>query len=117
MSEFAARIGRIRMKSGGAEFRILNNQKVIDGEEDWRGSVIKAARSLGEHATDEVPLVGYLVIGFYSDGMVATGYRYDDRCPVPKALMPAWLAEIVRRDVLMEGEARFVFNEMFERID
>jgi hypothetical protein len=35
-SEFGARIGRIRMKNGGADVRVLDRQPInLDGD-DWR---------------------------------------------------------------------------------
>ncbi len=112
---FAARISRVRMKNGGADVRVLNNKHMDDGGEDWRGSIVKNARVTADFATDKAPLVGYLMVGMYADGMTSASFRYDtERCPIPRALLPAWLAEVVRRDILMDGEARDVFNEMFE---
>ena len=118
MGEFRARIHRVRMKSGGADLTVLHAAEPPNPDgEDWRGGVVRAARTLGEHATEKAGLVGYLVVGMYADGMTAVGFRYDiDRCPIPRALMPSWLAEVVRRDMITDGEARFVFNEMVERI-
>ena len=68
------------------------------------------------YATDEAPLAGYIVLGMYADGRTAMGYRYDSDVPniVPRALLPAWVAEVLRRDIIAESEARDVFNEMFE---
>lgn len=115
MSEFRAKIGRIRMKNGGADVRVLDRETPNLGEENWRGSIIANARTVAEQATEKAPLVGYVVIGMYGDGCSSVGYRYDpERCPVPRALLPSWLAEIVRRDLLMGVEARDVFDEMFE---
>ena len=114
MSEFRARIGRIRMKSGGAEVRVLH-QNSANGDEDWRGSIVKNARSIGEQATVESPLVGYVLVGLYGDGAASVGFRYDlKNCPVPRAVFPERVAEIIRRDMLTAPEARDVFNEMFE---
>lgn len=112
---FAARISRVRMKDGGADVHVLNNKRMDDGGEDWRGSIVKNARVTADMETPDAPLVGYLMVGIYADGCTSTSFRYDsEQCPIPRALLPSWVAEVVRRDILMDGEARNVFNEMFE---
>lgn len=115
MTEFRARIGRIRMKNGGADVRVLNREPVNPNGEDWRGKIVANARGVADQATDEAPLVGYLVVGLYADGASSVGFRYDyDRCPVPRMLIPAWVAEILRRDMITAPEAADKFNDMFE---
>lgn len=114
MSDFKARIGRIRMKNGGAEVRVLNREPINPDGENWRGSILSGARKIGERATNEAQLVGYIVVGVYRDGAASVGYRWDyDNCPVPRAMIPAWIAEILRRDLISEPQAKDVFNEMF----
>lgn len=115
MNDFAARIGRIRMKSGGAEVRLLQSKPGLDGADDWRGAIVRNARSVAEMGTDANPLVGYVLVGVFSDGAASVGYRYDpDTCPIPRMLFPAWIAEWIRRDLIGAVEARDVFNQMFE---
>lgn len=103
------------MKNGGAVVRILEREAVnLDGD-DWRGTILKAAKGVVSHATDEQPLVGYFIMGIFADGTTSTGFRYDpSRCVIPRALMPAWVAEVIRRDMITEPEAADKFNEMFE---
>lgn len=118
MSDFAARISRIRMKSGGAEVSLIRNERAERGEEDWRGAVVRNAKRVAELASEEAPLVGYLLIGFYSDGSASSGFRIDHAgCPVPVALMPSWVAEIVRRDLIVDTEAENKFHDMFHWVD
>ena len=113
--EFAARIGRVRMKSGGADVRILRNKPGLDGKEDWRGAIVKNARAVADMGTDEDALVGYVLVGVFKGGAASVGYRYHpDECPIPRALFPAWIAEVIRRDRISNEEARDVFHEMFE---
>jgi len=115
MDSFRARIGRIRMKSGGADVRVINREPINLDDENWCGKIIANARGVAEQSTDEAPLVGYVVVGLYADGCSSIGYRYDpDRCPVPRSLIPLWIGEILRRDMITNVEAREVFNEMFE---
>jgi hypothetical protein len=117
MQDFAVRLRRVRLK-GGADVHVLRSAPGLDGGDDWRGAVVRNARKVAEMATDDSPLVGYLLVGLYGDGQASFGYRYDpDRVPVPRALIPAWIAEIVRRDMIGSVEARHVFDEMFELQD
>lgn len=80
-----------------------------------RGEIMKSARRFVRLDTDDAPLAGYVVAGFYADGGTRVAFQYDpDKCPVPKVLFPTWVEEVLRRDVITETEARSVFDEMFE---
>lgn len=115
MSEFQARIGRIRMKNGGADVRVLDQRRPDPDGEDWRGTIVQNARKVAEQSEPDSPLVGYIIVGFYGDGQTSVGFRYDpDRTPIPRMLLPAWIAEVVRRDMITAREAESTFNDMFE---
>ena len=87
-----------------------------DGEENWRGEIIRSARAVADYDGPSSELVGYLMVGFFSDGSSSIGYRWDkDRTPIPRALMPAYVAEIVRRDMITEVEAEQVACEVVNR--
>lgn len=48
MSEFRARIGRVRMKNGGADVVVFDRKPVnLDGE-DYRGTIVANARRIAE---------------------------------------------------------------------
>lgn len=118
MGEFKARIGRIRMKNGGADVRVFDRKQVNPEGEDWRGGLVTSARKVAEFASDDDPLAGYVVIGLFKSGMSSVGWRYDpDTAGVPRVLLPHWIAEIVRRDLITEREARSVFDEMFAWVE
>lgn len=103
------------MKNGGADVHVLNRELPNPGDENWCGKVIENAKAVAGFSTPDSPLVGYVLIGIYGDGQSSVGYRYDpDRCPIPRSLMPAWIAELVRRDMITANEASGKFNEMFE---
>jgi hypothetical protein len=112
MAEFRARIGRIKMKNGGAEVRILPATSPNPDGEDWRGKIIENARYIAEQATNDAPLVGYFILGMFGDGCTSTGFRFDPSfCNIiPRALMPSWIAEIARRDIVTSAEACDVVN-------
>lgn len=40
----AARIGKITMKAGGAEVRVIRQETPNAGDSNWRGEIIKHAR-------------------------------------------------------------------------
>jgi hypothetical protein len=112
MAEFRARIGRIRMKNGGADVRVLPTAPSLP---DRRGGMMKHTRMVIDHSEEHDPLVGHIVIGFFASGKSSVGFYHNpDTCPIPRALLPAWIKELVRRDLITEVEARDVFNEMFE---
>lgn len=105
----AARIGKIRMKAGGAEVRILHTPTPNIDDTNWRGDLIRNAKAVASYDEPGSTLVGYLLVGFFSDGSVSTGYRWDkDSTPIPRALMPAYVEEIVRRDMITSVEAEDV---------
>lgn len=115
MEEFRARIGRVRMKDGGAVVRVLDRKLDSPNGENWRGKIMENARAVASFDQEGSELVGYLLLGIYSDGQSSFGFRYDaERCPIPRSLIPSWIAEIVRRDMITVPEAADKFNEMFE---
>jgi hypothetical protein len=116
MIEFAVRLRKVRLKQGGAEVRVLRSQPGPDGGDDWRGAVVRNARKVADLATEDSPLVGYVLLGLYGDGATSVGYRYDTTAKgaIPRALLPSFIAEVVRRDLIANEGARDVFHEMFE---
>lgn len=111
MSEFRARIGCIRLKNGGAEVRLLRQD---NPHADRRGEIMRHTRCVVDASRPEDPLVGQLVIGFFAKGGTSVGVYYDNNtCPIPRALLPAWIEEIMRREMIVDPEARDVFNHMF----
>jgi hypothetical protein len=116
VSEFAARIGRIRMKAGGAEVRVLASKPGPDGKDDWRGALVRNAKTVAEMGTDADPLAGYVLVGIFCNGGVSVGYRYNFDAPnsIPRRLLPSFVAEVIREDLISGEKAGEKFNEMFE---
>ncbi len=96
----AARIGKIRLKSGGAEVRLLRQQTREDGE-NYRGLIIEHARMVAEY-TPQAEMVGFVLIGLFSDGSYSSSTRLDASAALGRTMLPSYIAEVVRRDVLME---------------
>lgn len=98
----AARIGKIRLKAGGAEVRVLDRQTPHHGE-NWCGKIVDNARGIASHDQDGARLVGYVIMGLFSDGSHSTAWRYDPALsPIPRRLLPAYVAEVVREDLITE---------------
>jgi hypothetical protein len=112
MTEFRARIGRVRMKNGGADVHVLAR---ANSDPDRRGEIVKHARMVAGHSQPDDPLVGHIVIGFFKSGKSSVGCHYDQNtCPVPRVLLPAWTEELVRRDLVTDPECREIFDQKFE---
>lgn len=110
-----ARIGRIRMKAGGAEVRVIRREAPNYNGENYEGKIIEHARNTAAYSTPGRELVGYFILGIYSDRTATTSWRNDpDRSPIPRKLLPAYVAELMRESMITGpkavNEAVDVFN-------
>jgi len=100
------RIGRVRMKSGGADLRVLHQTTPNPEGKNYRGALLNGARKISEMGSPGSDLVGFFIVGFFSDGSASVGFHWDnERSPIPRSLMPAYVAELVRRDMITCPEA------------
>lgn len=112
----AARIGKIKLKSGGAEVRVLHRDAPNLNGDNWRGDIVRHAREIAGLGSPGSDLVGFVVIGLFSDGCSSLGYAWDkDRVPVPRTLLPAYVAEVIRRDLITSNEAESVACRVVNR--
>lgn len=82
------------------ELHVLNREEREDGE-NWRGKIVQHARDIASYDKVGSELVGFLVIGFFSDGSHSIGFRVDkDKLPFPRRLLPAYVSELIREDVV-----------------
>lgn len=103
-----ARIGKIRLKAGGAEVRVLRNV-AADPADNLRGKIIGHAKMIADMGKPGSELVGFITIGLFADGKSTVGCRFDpNSSPIPKSLIPSWAAEILRRDLITSAEAEEV---------
>lgn len=106
------RIGKVRMKNTGFEFRVIEG--VPDPETDFGARMLDAARYIAQD--DE--LVGYVVVGLTENGGYRIGFRWDhDRSPIPRTLFPSYMAEVLRREMIVDVEAAEVFDSKFEWVE
>ena len=104
MTEFRARIRSVKMKNGGADIAMLPTPVNHEGE-NLRGKMIEHARIIADNEGD---MDGFIVIGFWADGARSMGFRVPQR--IPRELLPAYVAEMVRTDACTEHE----FHRCFE---
>lgn len=103
------------MKAGGADLRILH-QEPLNGRENYRGKIVDHARKLGDFSAPGSELIGFVMIGLYADGTTSVGVRFDPKTsPIPRALMPSYVAEILRRDLVTACEAEDVACDVVNR--
>lgn len=115
MTHNPVRIGKIRMKAGGAEVRVLDRSADAANGENWRGMLVRHARDIASYEREDSRLVGFVVIGLFSDGGHSLGFRYDPESSlIPRRLLPAYIEELIRADMvtrpLSNDEAVEVFN-------
>ncbi len=110
MTDFRTQTRRVRMK-GGADVRVLRPAQESEPQ-GLHAVIVRNARMIFNHSRDGSDLDGFVLIGLYSDGTSSMGYRAPER--LPRALLVAYLDEILRRDIIVENEARCIFDDKFE---
>lgn len=113
MTEFAARIGRVRLK-GGADLHILPTTPP-EAPEGLHAKVVEHAGYMAGHSQPGCELDGYVLIGMFSNGHTSVGYRLPPR--MAPTLATAWICEVVRRELMVENTARNVFDDMFQWVE
>ena len=78
-------------------------------DENLRGVMIRHAKMIADNKGE---MDGFLVIGLWADGTRSLGYRVSQR--IPRELLPAYVAEMVRTDCVTEWQAERTFDDRFE---
>lgn len=106
------RIGKVRLKANGFEFRVIDGPP--DPGNDMGAHLLRCSRSIAA----EDGLCGVMILAVTEDGGYHSAFRWDDgKSPIPRTLMPSYVAEIVRRELITDIEAERVFHENFEWVD
>ena len=74
------RIGKVRMKATGFEFRVIPGAN--DPETDFGARMLKCAREIGS----DPGLVGYVVVGLTDEGSYRCGFRWDESFDVDNVI-------------------------------
>lgn len=98
------RIGKVRMKSGGAPITIISNR--LETPDD---RLLSAANYIAR----QPDLQGFVVIGVVAgpEYRIAVNLENTD---VPETLIPAYVAEILRTNLLTRSEAAEIFDDKSE---
>jgi hypothetical protein len=113
VTDFGARIGRVRMK-GGADLHILKTTLPTEPA-GIEARAVNHLRKIASWSNDQAPLDGYMLIGMFGDGTTSVAFSLPDR--LTPTLAAAWLTEIIRRDLITEREAERVFDNMFQWVE
>jgi hypothetical protein len=114
MNEFRARIGRVRMKNGGADVRVIEGFSPPKAEaESVAGAMLRASRDMAE----EGPIGAFLTVAFTESGGVLFNWKYTAECGLSRTLMVPYIAELARRYLLTREEASECFNDMFKWVE
>ncbi len=110
MSDFAARVRRVRMKSGGADVCVLSAPPKLN---ELSEALLQTARHIVTEQDENSTLEGYAVIALYADGQKNLCYDLTGNHGVPVELLPAYMSELMRR-VSVQRIASATFDSMFE---
>lgn len=112
------RLRSIRYKDGRAPLHILTTPRDHGDPaepENWRGRLIAHAKAIGDAEDSGSKLAGYVIVGLFEDGASSAGFRLPQW--LGPTLAPSYIAEVLRRDGLIDREARAVFDDMFQWVE
>ena len=96
------RIGRVTMKAGGAEVRVLRRPVLAENGAE----LIEHARIL---AGGDRP-INFVALSWTDDGAYSMGARLRNESAIPLTLLPAWVAEAVRRELVTSRQVRQIVD-------
>ena len=100
-----ARVGRIRMKAGGADVRIL---PTVERSEMAQALIAQAANA----AKDPRPIVAYALVAMYDDAAFSSHARtHFGDMPFNRYAFIGMVTEAVRDDLITYETARGVVNK------
>lgn len=104
------------MKEGGADIRVIEGTPFQGDMIDMRGDMLHAAREITE-AFDRDEMAAFVMIALRHDGNDTGAYRMADDCHIPRMLMPSFISELVRANMIDLPLAEQTFGEMFEWVE
>lgn len=91
------RVRKIRMKSGGMIERLPTPPR-----NERQAHIIDAARKVAS-GFKHGELSGHVVLGWDKDGAYSVGYFVSDDGSIGRALLPSWVADVIRRSLIADG--------------
>lgn len=105
MTMSGCRIGRVKFHRGG-EIVPLNTTKY----EGVQADLLSISRQIADMMPD---MAGCFVVGWNKEGHYSVGWRSGESS-IPPRMMPSWLAEIARDEMIVQDTACDVFNRAFQ---
>jgi len=105
------RLRSVRYKDGRAPLLLLHNPDAID----LMGTLQDHARFIAGESNSTGRLDGFIIIGLFDDGSSSIGCRIPER--LPSCLIPAYIEELMRRDMVTEPAAKKEFDRNFEWVE
>lgn len=102
------RIGRVKLKAGGAEVRIFANP---EPRSEKASSLVRNARGIAGNFDEDVS--GYVLFAWDSQGRYSFAYRFTEGGPIPFTLLPAYVADVVRREIVTAEQVRNVVDDEY----
>lgn len=91
------RIGKIKLKAGG----VIHRLPVAERDEFQKNLMSAASIIIGHYAPDEVR--GYVVMAWDKGGAYSLGFRVHDDCTIGPTILPSYVADALRRDLINNG--------------
>lgn len=92
------------MREGGADLRLFDRRPMSELEEILVGHARQIADGFGPR------LAGFMVIGWDQTGEYNMGSRVPYESAIPLTLLPSWIADIVRRELVTSEQVRNVLD-------
>lgn len=105
------RLRTVRYKDGRAPLHVIHNPDTVD----LMGLMQTHARNIAGYSTPGSKLDGFVMIGLFDDGSSSVGCRIPDR--LLSCLIPAYVEELMRRDMVTEPAAKREFDRNFEWVE
>lgn len=99
-------ISRVRMKDGGADVHVLG-RNVADLSPRAAQMVDYARRAITVLQGD---IAGFVIVAWDPEGLNTVGADMSGQNLIPRSLLPSWVADVVRRELVTAPEIREIVN-------
>ena len=98
------------MKSGGAEFHIIEGGR----RTDFPGVLLGGTKSIARAVPD---MAGFFVVGWDFNGGYSVFWRTHEDSPFSPRFLPGFVSEIMRREIVMSDIRVFLGEDPYPDLD
>ena len=92
------KIGRVKMKAGGADVRVLDRPQ----RDNTASDMIRASTMIADFFPDD--MAGFVVVAWGSDGSHSMGYHVNtEKSPFGVGAIAAVVGDMIRRHLIEDG--------------